>query len=424
MERLIINIKSEVIMKKLTRIFIISFLLLLLMYVTNITSIPENVMLLQGEHYSIKTLLGINITTKRENYETIEVSSNLSKSATKVGKINYRLNLFGAIPLKEITVNVIPKTYVVPLGDAVGLKLYTSGVLVVGMGEIEGAGNIKYKPYENSGIEEGDRIVAINNNTVTCTSDLINEVNKSKGNSVNVQYIRDEDTIETSIIPAKGSDNKYKLGLWVRDAAAGVGTVSFYEPETKTFAALGHGIQDIDTGKLLKIAKGDFVTTKIISIIKGKKGTPGKIQGSIENSTTIGKVGKNTEFGVFGTLNNTTVLNINKNDAIEVASRDEIREGKATIISTVEDGNKKEYEIEIEKIYRNNNENNKSMLVKVTDKELLEKTGGIVQGMSGSPIIQNNKLVGVLTHVLVGEPETGYGVFADLMIKQSREVEN
>ena len=411
-------------MRKLTRIFIISFLLLLLMYVTNITSIPESVMLLQGEHYSIKTLLGINITTERENYETIQVSSNLSESATKVGKINYKLNLFGAIPLKEITVNVIPKTYVVPLGDAVGLKLYTSGVLVVGMGEIEGAGNIKYKPYENSGIEEGDRIIAINNNTVTCTADLINEVNKSKGNSVNVQYIRDEDTIETSIIPAKGSDNKYKLGLWVRDAAAGVGTVSFYEPETKTFAALGHGIQDIDTGKLLKIAKGDFVTTKIISIVKGKKGTPGKIQGSIENSTTIGKVGKNTEFGVFGTLNNTTILNINKNDAIEVASRDEIKEGKATIISTVEEGNKKEYEIEIQKIYRNNNENNKSMLVKVTDKELLEKTGGIIQGMSGSPIIQNNKLVGVLTHVLVGEPETGYGVFADLMIKQSREVEN
>ena len=411
-------------MKKLTRIFIIIFLLLLLMYVTNITSIPENVMLLQGEHYTVKTLLGINITTKQENYETIQVSSDLSESATKVGKINYKLNLFGIVPLKEITVNVIPKTYVVPLGDAVGLKLYTSGVLVVGMGEIEGAGNIKYKPYENSGIEEGDRIIAINNNTVTCTADLINEVNKSKGNSVNVQYIRDEDTIETSIIPAKGSDNKYKLGLWVRDAAAGVGTVSFYEPETKTFAALGHGIQDIDTGKLLKIAKGDFVTTKIISIVKGKKGTPGKIQGSIENSTTIGKVGKNTEFGVFGTLNNTTILNINKNDAIEVASRDEIKEGKATIISTVEEGNKKEYEIEIGKIYRNNNENNKSMLVKVTDKELLEKTGGIVQGMSGSPIIQNNKLVGVLTHVLVGEPETGYGVFADLMIKQSREVEN
>lgn len=244
------------------------------------------------------------------------------------------------------------------------------------------------------------------------------------GRNIEVCYVRNGETKETSITPIKGNDNKYKIGLWVRDAAAGVGTVSFYEPETKTFAALGHGIQDIDTGQLLKIAKGDFVTTKIISITKGKKGTPGKIQGSIENSTVIGKVGKNTEFGVFGTLNNTTVLNINKNDAIEVASRDEIKEGKATIISTIEDGNKKEYEIEIGKIYRNNNDNNKSMLVKVTDKELLEKTGGIVQGMSGSPIIQNNKLVGVLTHVLVGEPDTGYGVFADLMIKQSREVEN
>ncbi|MBO5478585.1 MAG: SpoIVB peptidase [Clostridia bacterium] len=291
------------------------------------------------------------------------------------------------------------------------------------MGEIEGSDHIQYKPYENSGIKEGDRIISINQNTITCTADLVNEVNASKGSKVDIQYIREEETLQTSIVPAKGTDNKYKLGLWVRDAAAGVGTVSFYEPETKTFAALGHGIQDVDTGQLLEIAKGDFVTTKIVSIIKGKKGIPGKIQGSIENSTVIGQVSKNTEFGVFGTLNNTTSLNINVNDAMEVASRDEIKEGKASIICTLEDGKKKEYEVVIQKIYRNNNENNKSMLIKVTDSELLEKTGGIIQGMSGSPIIQNNKVVGALTHVLVGDPETGYGVFADLMIKQSREVQ-
>lgn len=291
------------------------------------------------------------------------------------------------------------------------------------MGEIEGSDNRQYKPYENSGIEEGDRIIAINQNTVTCTADLINQVNASKGDKVSIQYIRDEDTLETSIIPAKGSDNNYKLGLWVRDAAAGVGTVSFYEPATKTFAALGHGIQDVDTGKLLQIAKGDFVTTKIISITKGKKGNPGKIQGSIENSTVIGQIAKNTDFGVFGTLTNTTSLNINVNDAMEVASRDEIKEGKASIMCTLEDGKKKEYEVEIQKIYRNNNENNKSMLVKVTDEELLEKTGGIIQGMSGSPVIQNGKVIGALTHVLVGDPQTGYAVFADLMIKQAREVE-
>lgn len=291
------------------------------------------------------------------------------------------------------------------------------------MGEIEGDNNIRYKPYENCGIEEGDRIIAINQNTVSCTADLINQVNASKGNEVTVEYVREDETMQTSITPAKGADNNYKLGLWVRDAAAGVGTVSFYEPATKTFAALGHGIQDVDTGKLLQIAKGDFVTTKIISITKGKKGNPGKIQGSIENSTVIGQISKNTEFGVFGTLSNTTSLNINVNDAMEIASRDEIKEGKASILCTLEDGKKKEYEIEIQKIYRNNNQNNKSMLVKVTDQELLEKTGGIIQGMSGSPVIQNSKVIGALTHVLVGDPHSGYAVFADLMIKQAREVE-
>ena len=291
------------------------------------------------------------------------------------------------------------------------------------MGEIEDSNHVSYKPYENSGIKEGDRIISINQKSITCTADLMNVVNESKGEEVYIEYIRDGNAIQTSITPAKATDNRYKLGLWVRDAAAGVGTVSFYEPSTKTFAALGHGIQDIDTGQLLEIAKGNFVTTKIISITKGEKGNPGRIQGSIENSTIIGQISKNTEFGVFGTLSNTGSLNININDAKEVASRDEIKQGKASIICMLEDGKKQEYEVEIEKIYRNNNQNNKSMLIKVTDEELLEKTGGIIQGMSGSPIIQNNKVIGALTHVLVGDPKTGYGVFADLMIKQSRQVQ-
>ncbi len=410
-------------MKRFQKIFIISFLLLLFMYVSNITSIPDKIVLFQGEHYHLKTLFGVSITPKEENYETIQTSTNLSGSSSKVGKLDFTLNLFGSFPLKDVHVNVIPKTYVVPLGNAVGLKLYTSGVLVVGMSEIEGSDHISYKPYENSGIKEGDRIISVNQNTITCTADLINEVNASGGKKIDVQYIREGTSMETSITPAKATDNNYKLGLWVRDAAAGVGTVSFYEPATKTFAALGHGIQDIDTGDLLEIAKGDFVTTKIISITKGKKGSPGKIQGSIENSKVVGQISKNTDFGVYGTLTNPSSFNININDAIEVASRDEIQTGAAKIICMLEDGKKKEYDVEIQKIYKSNNENNKSMLIKVTDEELLEKTGGIIQGMSGSPIIQNNKVIGALTHVLVGDPTTGYGVFADLMIKQAREVE-
>lgn len=189
-----------------------------------------------------------------------------------------------------------------------------------------------------------------------------------------------------------------------------------------TFAALGHGIQDVDTEQLLDIATGDFVTTKIVSIKKGEKGNPGKIQGSIENSTKVGEVYKNTEFGVYGKVTNVSALNIDISKAMEIATRDEIETGKATILCTLEDNKTKEYEIEIEKIYKNNDTNNKSMLVKVTDKELIEKTGGIIQGMSGSPIIQNGKVIGALTHVLVNNPEKGYGVFADLMIKQAREI--
>lgn len=411
-------------MKNFKKIFIISLLILILIYVTNITSIPDNIILLQGEKLNINTVFGLSLssTDLLEDKKTVQTSSSVETNTNKIGKIDFKLNLFGGIPLKDVSVNIIPKTSVVPLGNVVGLKLYTSGVLVVGMSEIEGNDNKKYKPYENTGIKEGDMIIKVGENTVTCTSDLLDNVNDSNGKNINLVYVRDGEQIETNITPVKASDNKYKLGLWVRDAAAGVGTVSFYEPSTKTFAALGHGIQDVDTEQLLDIAKGDFITTKIVSIIKGKKGDPGKIQGSIENSTVIGQVYKNTEFGVYGKLTNTTALNINTSNALEVATRDEIKLGPAKIMCTLEDNKTKEYDVEIQKIYKNNNENNKSMLVKVTDEELIQKTGGIIQGMSGSPIIQNNKVIGALTHVLVNDPQTGYGVFADLMIKQAREV--
>ncbi len=266
-------------MKIIKKIFIVSFLILLLIYVTNITSIPDNIVLFQGENIKLKAVFGLNLENKdntNSNFETVQTSTTISSDTSKIGKIDYKLNLFGGIPLKDITVNVIPKTSVVPLGNAVGLKLYTSGVLVVGMSEIEGIDNNKYKPYENTGIEEGDMIIAANEETVTCTADLLNTVSSSQGNNMSIKYVRNGETLTTSITPVKGSDNKYKLGLWVRDAAAGVGTVSFYEPSTKTFAALGHGIQDVDTEQLLDIAKGDFVTTKIVSIVKGKKGSPRK----------------------------------------------------------------------------------------------------------------------------------------------------
>lgn len=223
----------------------------------------------------------------------------------------------------------------------------------------------------------------------------------------------------SNIKPIETSKNEYKLGLWVRDSASGVGTISFYDPNTKRFAALGHGISDNDTGDLLNIESGEIVTSKIVNIQKGKKGLPGEIKGSISSGILLGNVNQNTNFGIFGKLENEEI-NIDEKyeNGIEVALRNEIKIGKAKILTTLENGKTEEYEIEITQIDTENNTNNKSMKLKITDKRLIEKTGGIICGMSGSPIIQDNKLVGVLTNVLVSNPEIGYGVFADIMIKE------
>ena len=396
----------------------LSIVALVYAYVCNISLLPSNYIIMQGENLRLYTLLGIRLI-EESSYQTLQTSSTLEQEKiNKIGKVSFRLNLFNLIPLKNIDVNVIPKTTVVPMGNAIGMKLYTAGVLVVGMSEIEGK-----KPYENSGIKEGDRIIQINQNQIDNTDDLMKAVNKSDGNNISIKYVRDEKTITTSIKPLKNSSNEYKIGLWVRDAAAGVGTLTFYEPSSGMFATLGHGIMDIDTAELIKIANGELVTTNILSINKGTKGNPGEIRGTIEAGHTIGSISKNTKFGVFGTINKTPYLNTSNTNEVQVALREEIKTGKALIICELENGKKEYYDIEIQRIFISNNKDNKSMLIKVTDKKLLEKTGGIIQGMSGAPIIQNGKFVGAVTHVLVNDPTIGYGVFADIMLKQMKEVE-
>ena len=273
------------------------------------------------------------------------------------------------------------------------------------MNEIKGEDDKIYKPFEEAGIEQGDSIIEINNESVNTTEELIACVSKCKGKEIDVTYIKDGEILETQITPVKTSDNTYKIGLWVRDSAAGVGTATFYNTETKSIATLGHGIQDIDTEELVEISNGEFVTADILNIQKGQKDNPGKIEGTIDDGKTIGNINSNTEFGVYGNTTSKNKLNTDISKEVEVASRKEIKTGKASILCTVDNNQTKEYEVEIEKIYINNNENNKSMVVKITDEELIEKTGGIIQGMSGAPILQNGKLIGALTHVLVSNPE-------------------
>lgn len=366
--------------KKTKSLILLTLFIIIYMYTLVITSIPGKMVVFEGEKITIKTLLGLNLMEKSES---MTVSSNVNNSKIdEVGVKKLTLNLFDKLPLKSINVSVLPRTKVIPVGNIAGVKLYTSGVLVVGMSEIEGKDNKIYKPYENTGIKEGDTITKINNKYISSTDDLIDNVNKSNGDTIEVTYIQNEQTKECSITPVKTDEDEYKIGLWVRDSAAGVGTVTFYEPDTKTFGALGHGIADIDTGELLNIASGEFVTTRVLNITKGEKGNPGKIQGTIENQQTIGEISKNTGFGIYGKVDNISSLDIDASKEMEVALRDEIKLGKAKILCNLDNKNVQEYEIEIKKIYKENNYNNKSMEIEITDERLINKTGGIIQGMS------------------------------------------
>lgn len=385
-------------MKK-SLIILIFFLLFILFYTCNIDNIPESIVLLKNEKISINTLYGIEF--KEENYVNTSTSS-LGESSIK--KVNVTL---GGIKVKQVNVTILPEVEVIPIGKIVGLKLYTSGILVVGINE-----NI----LNESDIKEGDAIISINNEKVESIENIKSIVEKSNGEDLLVKYIRDNDEILVSTIsPVKTEDNSYKLGLWVKEGATGVGTISFYNPETNDFAALGHGVYDKNTGELLKIEEGSLLNSKVISISKGEYGMPGEIKGALIEDDKLGDIEKNTEFGIYGSLN---INNISSNDKIKVASRSEIKKGLAYILCSIDGNEPKEYEIEIENINIENNINNRSMKIRITDEELIEKTGGIICGMSGCPIIQNGKLIGVVTNVLVNNSEVGYGVFADLMLKE------
>lgn len=302
-----------------------------------------------------------------------------------------------------------------PIGTIIGLKMYTDGVLVVGMSEVESSDGKIYVPYKESGIKEGDMIIEINNNKVNKATEVMDLINKSKGQVLKIKYNRNGDIYDTEITPVKIGNGTYMIGLWIRDAAAGLGTLTYYEERNNSFAALGHGINDVDTNKLFSISNGELITAKIVSIVKGERGKVGEIRGIIDDGIQIGKIEKNTEFGVYGLISNKDYINSVKMDEVIVANRNQIKEGKAKIYCQLDNNGVKEYEIEIKKIYRSNSSDNKSMLIKITDENLLSITGGIIPGMSGTPIVQDGKFVGAITNVLLNNPTEGYAIFADMM---------
>lgn len=339
-------------------------------------------------------------------------------------KVEYKdegidINFLGLIPLKTVAVHKVKDLEVYPGGNSVGIRLSTEGVLVVGHSEVIINGEKVDSPAKKAGIEIGDVITKIDGQSVTSSKDLIEKVKNSKTGIVKADLLRDGKAIEKEITLVKEKDEEFKLGLWVRDSTAGVGTMTFYHEETKKYGALGHPVTDGDTNKPFAIKEGDLLNSSIISVRKGQKGMPGELKGIfVDDKKPIGNVTKNTQCGIFGEAEKSQTRG-NFDKKMKVGFRDEITIGNASIITTLDEEGPKEYSIEITKCFEQNEPGPKSMLIKVTDPILLEKTGGIVQGMSGSPIIQNGKIIGAVTHVLINKPDVGYGIYIDWMLEDA-----
>lgn len=324
------------------------------------------------------------------------------------------LKLFGIIPVKEVTVTEKAEQKVMVSGEVFGIKLYTDGVIVVGIQEVQ-TDSGKKSPSGSAGIEVGDIIVAIDGENVYTSDQVQSILGANNGGSFEVKIKRGERYRDYTVTPVYCErEGCYKAGMWVRDSTAGIGTITFYNKQSGIFAALGHQINDIDTKEIMPMLDGEAVKATVSEIEKSTRGTTGSLECDFTNQT-LGKLLSNTDCGIYGAY--AEISECAKE--YPVAAIQEVKKGKATLISTVEKGQPKKYEIEITHIGFNENNREKNMIVKVTDKDLIDKTGGIVQGMSGSPIIQNGKLVGALTHVIVGNPQKGYAVFAQTMAEES-----
>ena len=304
----------------------------------------------------------------------------------------------------------VSRQYVVVSGDVFGIRLYSDGILVVGTNYVKTKSGSE-NPAQEAGLKVGDVIKAINGRRVTSNSDFGAAVNASSGNEIELLVCRNNEDRVVRFFPVlSAEDNKYKAGLWVRDSTAGIGTLTYFDNNSLEFAGLGHGICDVDTGELMPLLGGDTVYARITGSYKGTKEDTGELCG-VFSDEILGPLTENTDFGVFGSISGDQI----SGTVMPVAMRDEVRTGRAKIISTVDENGPKEYEVEITRIYRNS-DSSKCMAITVTDKKLIEKTGGIIQGMSGSPIIQDGMLVGAVTHVLVHDPLRGYGIFAEKMV--------
>lgn len=377
--------------------------LFILIYGTMKDHIPDEIFVYADEETDWETFFQEPLISYDE---TVEVSQN--------GSYQIRCKWLGVLPLKTIKVHTVEKQEVLVSGSPVGIYMETKGVLVIDSGEITDREGIRRTPAEHI-IQSGDYICEIDGKVLTGKRQLMQLVRENQGEPMELQVIRHQETIKLEMTPVETEDGSYKLGIWVRDNIQGIGTLTYVEPNG-TFGALGHGISDADTGERLEISDGDLYRADILSIRKGTAGTPGELRGVINyrEENRIGTICGNSQYGIRGQMEPGKYTESMKK--IPTGLKQEIQTGKAEIRCDIGDGIR-EYQCEILEIDSNARDTNKCFVLRITDDDLLSRTGGIVQGMSGSPVLQNGKLIGAITHVFVNDPTKGYGIFIENMME-------
>lgn len=377
--------------------------LFILIYGTMKDHIPDEIFVYADEETDWETFFQEPLISYDE---TVEVSQN--------GSYQIRCKWLGVLPLKTIKVHTVEKQEVLVSGSPVGIYMETKGVLVIDSGEITDREGIRRTPAEHI-IQSGDYICEIDGKVLTGKRQLMQLVRENQGEPMELQVIRHQETIKLEMTPVETEDGSYKLGIWVRDNIQGIGTLTYVEPNG-TFGALGHGISDTDTGERLEISDGDLYRADILSIRKGTAGTPGELRGVINyrEENRIGTICGNSQYGIRGQMEPGKYEGSMKK--IPTGLKQEIQTGKAEIRCDIGDGIR-EYQCEILEIDSNARDTNKCFVLRITDDDLLSRTGGIVQGMSGSPVLQNGKLIGAITHVFVNDPTKGYGIFIENMME-------
>lgn len=418
-------------MKKIIRLLGILFVVALcvvyfLPAMQSYSNIPNEIYIEKGMAKTID--LGLPMQADVKSTGVISIGSETLAEATGMqsplviesiesGDATIELTLLG-VPVKSVKVNVSEERMVIPGGQSIGVTLFTKGALVVGITGIKLENGSTVNPAREAGMLPGDVITRINGVDIENAKHVTKIINEAEGD-LNITVSRNGREIDLKVKPVQDySDGKMRLGVWVRDDTAGVGTLTFIDPNSRWFAGLGHAITDLDTGSVLSVKHGEIYFSEIIQINKGESGIPGEIQGFFSSASgNMGLIRKNTDYGIYGTLHD----NVNMGEfpkAIPVAHRDEIQLGNASILSTIDHQGVREFSCEVIKLSDQSVPGQKGIVIRITDAELLDKTGGIVQGMSGSPIIQNGKLVGAVTHVFVNNPTKGYGLYADWMLDQ------